>query len=700
MTAFSRVEFGIVGRTRGGGRSGSAVAASADNLCGRLQHGQVRFDFRRKAAEHIGHAVLLPAGAPAALADPGALWRAAEAAERRADAQVARQVLLSIPREVRPEDRLAFATAVAAPWVADGAAVQVDVHCPRATDQGEQPHAHFILTLRRVTDAGLAPTKAREWNQQFREDSGRAERGRIEARANTWLAAHGIEARIDMRSLADQGDDRPPEPTAPRADWQRWIREGGHPDAAPITVASALTHRIRRTALAAAITQADAAAAEAIALTARITTAAMPPPPQERPMLPRPLTASRRTTATARRTPQEEPWMRRAGGLDALPDKQREAARASYARWTAGHPDRARRHALADYVEYVQDQRAGDTVPRDAVVTAGGVAAASATVREDRRRVHLAALLADRYEQPSEVAALVHRVTLDTDARTATLHLSDGSRLIDHGDRIEHAGAMTAQAAEATAATAAAHGWRRVTLTGSTDYRDAVSSACALRTPPVATDHTLSRAAAERVANALRARAMATIPPLDEDEIRRTAATDPAVAARQVLDHAEARARAALTGRPTGSTDPSELARSRIAELIARREQTRADATEATEAATAHRAAHPWTIRIIDPAVRRRQAALDGEAARLDSAARSLDRGHDRAVRHVERDARREATATATAVEDWRWSSPVRQAERQVAAVIATRAAVSGGDLDTIAAAARGDVAHSDEISR
>jgi hypothetical protein len=261
--AFSRVEFGIVGRARGEGRAGSAVAAAAYNLCGRLfaENGHA-YDYSRKRQEHAGHALLLPEGAPPELRSPGILWRAAEAAERRSDAQIARQVLLSIPREVPPEHRLMWVQAIAQPWVEDGAAVQIDLHAPRAAGGGEQPHAHLLLTLRRVSDAGFALVKTREWNQQWREEGGRAERRRIQERANAWLAARGIDARIDLRSLAEQGEDRPPEPTAPRRDWQRWLREGGVADQAPPTVAAALRHRDRRAALAHADTEAARAAAK------------------------------------------------------------------------------------------------------------------------------------------------------------------------------------------------------------------------------------------------------------------------------------------------------------------------------------------------------------------------------------------------------------------------------------------------------
>ena len=274
----ARCEFGIIGRARGNGRAGSAVAASAYNLCARLEDGSRAYDFSRKRAEHVGGCVMLPPGAPPELREPGALWRTAETAERRSDAQLARQLLITVPREVQPQDRLAFAQAVVAPYVADGAGAQVDLHCPAAADGGEQPHAHILLTLRRVTDAGLAASKCREWNQAFREDNGRAERARVAARVTAWLHAHGLEIAYDLRSLAERGEDRPPEPTAPRADWQKWHREGADPKAAPATVAATIAHRGRRAALARAEHAAADAAAEVVALSHRLAVAAEPRP--------------------------------------------------------------------------------------------------------------------------------------------------------------------------------------------------------------------------------------------------------------------------------------------------------------------------------------------------------------------------------------------------------------------------------------
>ena len=144
--------------------------------------------------------------------------------------------------------------------------------------------------------------------------------------------------------------------------------------------------------------------------------------------------------------------------------------------------------------------------------------------------------------------------------------------------------------------------------------------------------------------------------------------------------------------RPQGPTVAHEIAGPRIGALESRRDAAMEDAAEAAEAAAGHRAAHGWTSRVIPGPARRRQAALDTEARRLEREARTLEAGHGRAVPAVERAARREATATADAVKTWRWSPPVRHAQRDLATAAAIRATLAGQDPATITAAARGDL--------
>ena len=72
-------------------------------------------------------------------ADSAVLWNAAEAAEKRKDAQVAREIVLALPadRAITTEDRIELARSFAEQhFVAKGLAVQLDVHAPHK-ERGE-----------------------------------------------------------------------------------------------------------------------------------------------------------------------------------------------------------------------------------------------------------------------------------------------------------------------------------------------------------------------------------------------------------------------------------------------------------------------------------------------------------------------------------------------------------------------------------
>jgi hypothetical protein len=62
-----------------------------------------------------------------------------------------------------------------------------------------------------------------------------------------------------------------------------------------------------------------------------------------------------------------QPWMSAAGGLDKLSDEHRGAAWRSFENWREANPEAAARHGFADYVQYVQDKRAKEDHPREAV---------------------------------------------------------------------------------------------------------------------------------------------------------------------------------------------------------------------------------------------------------------------------------------------------------------------------------------------
>lgn len=216
----------MVGRSTGR----SALAAAAYRSGTRLgEH-----DFTGKAGVAHGE-ILLPEGAPAWMADRERLWRAASDAERRVDSQEAREITVALPRELGREERVELAREFAREaFVSLGMVADLSVHEPKARDGGDQPHAHVLLTTRRVEDAdGFCATKERAWNDRALL---LAWRELWAERVNEALERAGREERVDHRSLAtrcveavrerdfDRAAllDREPEP---KVGWKAWAWE-------------------------------------------------------------------------------------------------------------------------------------------------------------------------------------------------------------------------------------------------------------------------------------------------------------------------------------------------------------------------------------------------------------------------------------------------------------------------------------------
>ncbi|MGE8131716.1 AAA family ATPase [Methylobacterium sp. NPDC080182] len=223
--AFARARY--IGRSSGGSATRSA-AYNARTLIPDQRTGET-FTFAHRGAPTY-HAVLLPAGADPALAEAAVLWNRAEAAERRQDAQVAREIVLALPAnaDLSPQDRIALARGFALEhFVAKGLAVQIDVHAPHAAEsEGERAnhHAHLLITTRRVEGAGLSPKKARDLDPEVRQGAGGPLVAEAEAWGATWrdyqdryFAAHGLEIRVDPTAAVPAEHIGPVRMRAPEA---------------------------------------------------------------------------------------------------------------------------------------------------------------------------------------------------------------------------------------------------------------------------------------------------------------------------------------------------------------------------------------------------------------------------------------------------------------------------------------------------
>ena len=206
--------------SRASGRSAVASAAyRAGEKLTNERDGITHDVTRKQCVEHTE--IVLPepgAGTIGSTADwardRSALWNAAEAAENRKDARVAREFEIALPHELTAEQRIEL-TRDFAQDLADryGAAVDFAIHAPHDSSDIRNHHAHLLMTTRQVTEDGLGDKtnieRENKWllshdlptSQMQLRDVRKA----WEVHANEHLARAGLEIRIDHRSHADRG---------------------------------------------------------------------------------------------------------------------------------------------------------------------------------------------------------------------------------------------------------------------------------------------------------------------------------------------------------------------------------------------------------------------------------------------------------------------------------------------------------------
>lgn len=164
----------------------------------------------------VAHAeIVLPSGVSAKWAqDRSALWNAAEAAEKRRDARVAREFEIALPHELTAEQRQDLARAFAQDLANRyGAAVDFAIHEPQRAGDIRNYHAHLMMTTREVTSDGLGEKTMMErknslllaQNLPTTQMQVRDIRQAWEMHANEHLYRAGVDARIDHRSHQERG---------------------------------------------------------------------------------------------------------------------------------------------------------------------------------------------------------------------------------------------------------------------------------------------------------------------------------------------------------------------------------------------------------------------------------------------------------------------------------------------------------------
>ena len=170
--------------------------------------------------------LLLPERAPPEFSFRAALWNSVEKTEKQWNSQLARRIIMALPRELSQEDNIRLVRQYCQEQFVDkGMCCDFAIH-----DEGDgNPHAHILLTMRALDENGKWLPKARkvydldengerirlpsgnwkshkensvDWNEQSKAELWRHE---WEVLQNQYLEAAGRSERVDMRSYERQG---------------------------------------------------------------------------------------------------------------------------------------------------------------------------------------------------------------------------------------------------------------------------------------------------------------------------------------------------------------------------------------------------------------------------------------------------------------------------------------------------------------
>ena len=216
----------------------SATAAAAYRAAAKISDARtgVLHDYTRKQGV-VSVTLITPKLAPKWASDRSQVWNAAERAETRKNATVAREFEIALPAELSGLQRQQLAHELAQELVDQhGCIADVAIHEPSGDGDQRNHHAHILLSTRRLGPEGFTD-KTRElddyssgpkWVHKWRE--------RYAQLQNRCLRQAGSEVRVDHRSHQDRGVEAIPSvhlgpaatayerrtglPSRKRLDWQ------------------------------------------------------------------------------------------------------------------------------------------------------------------------------------------------------------------------------------------------------------------------------------------------------------------------------------------------------------------------------------------------------------------------------------------------------------------------------------------------
>ena len=190
------------------GKGQSAIAAAAYRSGERLRDEQANEQkfYQTRAERIVSTHILAPKDAPAWAQDRNALWNHVERAEKRKDARLAREFEVGLPHELTEQQREWLIKDFAREAFArKGYVVDIAIHAPDKDSDERNHHAHLMVTMRTLGAEGFATKLDRSLNSREQLGAWREQWANL---ANRHLERHGHDARIDHRSLKEQGIDR------------------------------------------------------------------------------------------------------------------------------------------------------------------------------------------------------------------------------------------------------------------------------------------------------------------------------------------------------------------------------------------------------------------------------------------------------------------------------------------------------------
>lgn len=191
----------IISRSKGSSSIASAAYRSGQKL--EDERTGLVHDYTRKTGVEYNE-ILAPESAAEFGINRKDLWNTVEAAEKRKDAQLAREINAALPIELNCDQQIDLIKGyVKESFVDKGMIADISIH----DNSKGNPHVHIMLTTRELTEDGFGK-KNREWNKKENIEQWREQWA---IHTNKSLEKYGFKERIDHRTLKEQGIDRIPE---------------------------------------------------------------------------------------------------------------------------------------------------------------------------------------------------------------------------------------------------------------------------------------------------------------------------------------------------------------------------------------------------------------------------------------------------------------------------------------------------------